>query len=109
MTSSSRLSRLRTTRSFPHSITILAATTLILATLLLVRLDSTDLATGRYTAQISTALEKYVEKGKSIVGIGACAGWDPSNAEELDPPKCRRARQYRQVQNVLAREIKGEQ
>ncbi|KAL7419825.1 hypothetical protein Q5752_005741 [Cryptotrichosporon argae] len=35
---------------------------------------------------------------------GECAGWDPDGGPELDPPGCVRARQYRQVQRVLALE-----
>jgi hypothetical protein len=50
-----------------------------------------------------------VEKGKDILGLGACAGWDPLKDEERDPVGCLRAKQYRQVQRVLKREIKGTQ
>lgn len=38
-----------------------------------------------------------------------CKGWDPEGAVDDDPPGCLKARQYRQVQRVLAREIEAKQ
>lgn len=45
----------------------------------------------------------------TMVKENYCVDWDPEAPEENDPPRCLRARQYRQVQRVLAREQAGKQ
>lgn len=114
MSTTSRRSWLRTARHFPHCVTFIAVAFLILATVSLTQLDSPGakllpaVDVSGYTAHASNLLGHYVEKSKDIIGVGPCAGWNPSNGEESDPARCLRARQYRQVQRTLAREIKGD-
>lgn len=39
--------------------------------------------------------------------VPECIGWDPAADSKDDPVGCLKARQYRQVQAVLKREIEG--
>jgi hypothetical protein len=39
--------------------------------------------------------------------VPECIGWDPAADPKDDPVGCLKARQYRQVQVVLKREIEG--
>lgn len=48
-------------------------------------------------------------RGKEMLGLDVCSGWDPLAAETDDPEGCLKARQFRQVQRVLIREEKREQ
>jgi hypothetical protein len=60
-------------------------------------------------ADIANRFETGFEKGREMLGMGACTGWDPLRDEQGDPAGCLKAKQYRQVQRVLRREEKGAQ
>lgn len=128
-TSRSSLFRFRPTRRPPFAVLILAFTLLsgIYFTVLHTHptghlyTASTDAASndapggwGEWVewgelGDIGSRLGSTFEKGKEVLGVGSCRGWDPEQGEENDPEGCLRARQYRQVQRVLRRENLREQ
>ncbi|CAK9785868.1 unnamed protein product [Cutaneotrichosporon oleaginosum] len=51
---------------------------------------------------VTTAVSNVSVTTSSIFKTDSCKGWDPHAAEELDPPECFRAQQFRQIAQFTA-------
>ncbi|WVQ78012.1 hypothetical protein IAT38_000093 [Cryptococcus sp. DSM 104549] len=66
--------------------------------------DSARLGSG---GQWSSVMQGWLPHGEAQESK-ECKGWDPEKPEEEDPVGCLKARQWRQTQRVIEREIKKE-